>query len=115
MQCPSSFSSAPLRSGDSRNQSRKENVIKKLFKSSEERHTALKKTLLIISTVRAWTLLWKDPHAVGKVTLSVAVRRLHLVRQDRITKGAKSTSMKTLEFSYTGDGNENWFNGSKEQ
>ncbi|KAL1767335.1 EF-hand calcium-binding domain-containing protein 6 isoform X1 [Sigmodon hispidus] len=40
-------------STDSRNQSRRENVIKKLFKYSEERYTALKKALLIVSTDRA--------------------------------------------------------------
>lgn len=64
---PSWFSPAPLFSTDSRNQSRKESIIKKLFRYSEERYTALKKALLIISTVRAWTLLWEDPLKVGKV------------------------------------------------
>lgn len=41
-----------LGSTEARNRSRKENIIKKLFRSSEERYTALKKTLLIISSVR---------------------------------------------------------------
>ncbi|XP_075819634.1 EF-hand calcium-binding domain-containing protein 6 [Microtus pennsylvanicus] len=47
-------------STDSRNQSRKENVIKKLFRYSEERYIALKKSLLIISTTPSGHIAWED-------------------------------------------------------
>ncbi|XP_057648063.1 EF-hand calcium-binding domain-containing protein 6 isoform X1 [Chionomys nivalis] len=47
-------------STDSRNQSRKENVIKKLFRYSEERFTALKKSLLIISTTPSGHIAWDE-------------------------------------------------------
>ncbi|XP_040609995.1 EF-hand calcium-binding domain-containing protein 6 isoform X2 [Mesocricetus auratus] len=45
---------------DSRNQSRKENIIKKLFRYSEERYTALKKALLIISTTPNGHMTWEE-------------------------------------------------------
>ncbi|XP_059103989.1 EF-hand calcium-binding domain-containing protein 6 isoform X1 [Peromyscus eremicus] len=47
-------------STDSRNQSRKENIIKKLFKYSEERYTALKKALLIINTTPNGHITWEE-------------------------------------------------------
>ncbi|XP_049986517.1 EF-hand calcium-binding domain-containing protein 6 isoform X1 [Alexandromys fortis] len=47
-------------STDSRNQSRRENVIKKLFRYSEERYTALKKSLLIISTTPSGHIAWDE-------------------------------------------------------
>ncbi|XP_038199262.1 EF-hand calcium-binding domain-containing protein 6 isoform X2 [Arvicola amphibius] len=47
-------------SNDSRNQSRKENVIKKLFRYSEERYTALKKALLITSTTPSGYITWDE-------------------------------------------------------
>ncbi|ERE86505.1 EF-hand calcium-binding domain-containing protein 6 [Cricetulus griseus] len=47
-------------STDSRNQSRKESIIKKLFRYSEERYTALKKALLIISTTPNGHMTWDE-------------------------------------------------------
>nr|XP_034372681.1 EF-hand calcium-binding domain-containing protein 6 isoform X1 [Arvicanthis niloticus] len=47
-------------STEARNRSRKENIIKKLFRSSEERYTALKKTLLIISSTPSGHITWEE-------------------------------------------------------
>ncbi|XP_055483217.1 EF-hand calcium-binding domain-containing protein 6 [Psammomys obesus] len=51
-------------STDSRNRSRKENIIKKLFKFSEERYRALKKTLLIISSMPSGYISWEELHRI---------------------------------------------------
>ncbi|XP_017172281.1 EF-hand calcium-binding domain-containing protein 6 isoform X4 [Mus musculus] len=47
-------------STEARNRSRKENIIKKLFKYSEDRYTALKKTLLIISSTPSGHITWEE-------------------------------------------------------
>ncbi|XP_051015371.1 EF-hand calcium-binding domain-containing protein 6 [Acomys russatus] len=47
-------------STDSRNWSRKENIIKKLFKFSEDRYTALKRTLLFISSTPNGHVTWEE-------------------------------------------------------
>ncbi|XP_031207134.1 EF-hand calcium-binding domain-containing protein 6 isoform X2 [Mastomys coucha] len=47
-------------STEARNRSRKENIIKKLFRYSEERYTALKKTLLITSSTPSRYITWEE-------------------------------------------------------
>ncbi|XP_052017325.1 EF-hand calcium-binding domain-containing protein 6 isoform X2 [Apodemus sylvaticus] len=47
-------------STEARSRSRKENVIKKLFRHSEERSIALKKTLLIISSTPSGHITWEE-------------------------------------------------------
>ncbi|XP_051045475.1 EF-hand calcium-binding domain-containing protein 6 [Phodopus roborovskii] len=82
---------------DSRSQSRKENIIKKLFRYSEERYTALKKALLIISTTPNGHMTWEEfRHVLNCMVAKLNDSEFHELKQTFDPEGTGAVKVSSL-------------------
>uniref|UniRef100_F1LZH7 EF-hand calcium binding domain 6 n=1 Tax=Rattus norvegicus TaxID=10116 RepID=F1LZH7_RAT len=84
-------------STEARNRFRKENIIKKLFKYSEERYTALKKALLIISPTPSGHVTWEDlRHVLNCVVVKLSDSEFNELKQTFDPEGTGTVKISSL-------------------